>query len=421
LKTGELLSRTLAGLRIRTVYGLPLAGMAVVEMDPSAARIVARGHERIDGGTAAVHSGCGRIKLGCAASTEANRVLSSAQDIASVSSEEVKNSIELTIDVDLQEPTDVAPPEPPSVDRWGEPPQSVVERVREAKNVSMLCGPGVVRESAVWGLHDLSSAGGLGVLNTWGAKGVFDWRSHHHFATAGLQHDDFELGGLAEADLIIATGIDPLEAPPSLWEHFAHVTVEPSALARLAELWPLPRATPSMPPLRDRLSVVTQSGWKGSRVPMMPSRATFSYSWVFGSGGLVAADPGTAGYWIARTFATKELGSAQIPAEADSAGVAVACCLVARLQRSTRPVLAVVDAPVADEVHLLLDAAASLGINLAVEVWDSDGERLGSDEHRERLEKAALGSVHGTFSLATDPIQLDQMIEAAGPVVAWTR
>ena len=49
------------------------------------------------------------------------------------------------------------------------------------------------------------------MLNTWGAKGVFDWRSPHHLATAGLQAWDFELGGLADADLIIATGLDERE------------------------------------------------------------------------------------------------------------------------------------------------------------------------------------------------------------------
>ena len=62
---------------------------------------------------------------------------------------------------------------------------------------------------AVPGLHDLAVSAGIGVLNTWGAKGVFDWRSQHHLATIGLQADDFVLSGLDEADLIIATGLDP--------------------------------------------------------------------------------------------------------------------------------------------------------------------------------------------------------------------
>ena len=73
----------------------------------------------------------------------------------------------------------------------------------------LLAGPGIVSHMAVPGLHDLAVSAGIGVLNTWGAKGVFDWRSQHHLATIGLQADDFVLSGLGEADLIIATGLDP--------------------------------------------------------------------------------------------------------------------------------------------------------------------------------------------------------------------
>ena len=63
------------------------------------------------------------------------------------------------------------------------------------------------------GLHDLAVSAGVGVLNTWGAKGVFDWRSRHHLATIGLQADDFVLSGLDQADLIIATGLDQPSLP----------------------------------------------------------------------------------------------------------------------------------------------------------------------------------------------------------------
>src|SRR4029079_1263754 len=77
--------------------------------------------------------------------------------------------------------------------------------------------PGVVRAAAVPGLHAFAAAGRLGVLNTWGAKGVFDWRSRHHLATAGLQAEDFALGGLADADLIVAVGVDGGEAPADRW------------------------------------------------------------------------------------------------------------------------------------------------------------------------------------------------------------
>ena len=49
--------------------------------------------------------------------------------------------------------------------------------------------------------------------------------------------------------------------------------------------------------------------------PLAPSLVTRHYSQVCGAGGIVAADPGIAGYWVARTFATTELGGAQVPAD----------------------------------------------------------------------------------------------------------
>ena len=73
------------------------------------------------------------------------------------------------------------------------------------------------RTAAVGGLRALAAAGRLGVLNTWGAKGVFHWQSRHHWATVGLQELDFELGGLGSADLVLVTGVDEREAPPRFW------------------------------------------------------------------------------------------------------------------------------------------------------------------------------------------------------------
>jgi len=423
LNAGELLARTLESLGVGAVYGAPLRGVEVVVSEPEAAGLLSRAHARLFGERAAVHLGGGTLEvppISSAAQVSSVLKIGSAAEIAELDAGRLSAGITLCVELDLTQPTDLWPPDATSAETWSDPDERVVRHVREAGTVTILCGPGVVKDRAVHGLHDLAAAGGLGVLNTWGAKGVFDWRSRHHFATAGLQQDDFALGGLADADLVIATGVDPLEAPPRLWSDYEHVSVEPSSLARLAELWPSARRTPDMPLLRDRLSIATQAGWGDLRSPMKPSRVTLGYSRCFGSGGLVAADPGSAGYWVARTFATTEVGSVHVPAEPDSAGMAAACCLVARLESPTRAVLAAVDAPVRDEVSMVLETAARLGVDLPVEVWDPDGARLDAEAHRIRLARAALGGLHGTFSISTDPSQLDQMIDAAGPIVAWT-
>ena len=103
------------------------------------------------------------------------------------------------------------------------------------------------------------------MLNTWGAKGVFDWRSPHHLATAGLQAWDFERGGLADADLIIATGIDEREALGRVAARAGRRRAADVARTRVAErIQPREREI-AVPPLRADLAAITQAGWAAHR------------------------------------------------------------------------------------------------------------------------------------------------------------
>jgi acetolactate synthase-1/2/3 large subunit len=304
----------------------------------------------------------------------------------------------------------------PVSDRWQPAADEVVERIAAATVPVILAGPGVVVEGAVPGLHAVAAAGSVGVLNTWGAKGVFDWRSRHHLATVGLQALDFERGGLAGADLIIATGIDEREARAP-WRLAPVVEVAPGALDPLAERWSRPRTEIPVPPLRADLARITQAGWERAAAPLAPTRATRHYGLVLGAGGLVAADPGIAGYWVARTFATTVLGGAQVPGDGAARGFAIAAAVVARLAEPHRPVLAVVDA--LDDVHgRLLEIAERVGVDVAVEVWAADGEPLDAEAHLNRLRGLVAGG--GRATLATDTRQIGEMLAVAGDIVAWT-
>ena len=370
---------SLRALGVDAVYGVPLDGVPVVEVAPDLAPLLADAHHRLRGRPAGVHRGDGAI-------VDRHGV--------------------------------VVQPAPP-VDRWVPPGDDVVAALEQAEAPVVLAGPGVVLDDAVPGLHALAAAGSLGVLNTWGAKGVFDWRSRHHLATVGLQALDFRRGGLAEADLIVASGVDEREARAE-WRLAPVVEVPPSSLGPLAERWGRPRTDIAPAPLRADLARITQAGWAIGTAPLPPTRVTWHYSLVLGGGGLVAADPGPAGYWVARTFGTTGIGGAQVPADADATGFAVACALVGRLLDPSRAVLAVVDG--LGEVHeRLLEAAARLGVPVPVEVWSDsdDGAVVDGDAHLQRLEDL-VRSGSGRVSVATDPAQLDEMVAVAGPVVAWS-
>ncbi len=175
-----------------------------------------------------------------------------------------------------------------------------------------------------------------------------------------------------------------------------------------------------MPPLRAALAGVTQDGWARSSGPLAPSKVTQDYARSAAGDRFVAADPGEAGYWVARTFATTRLGGAKVPARRRHQGAAVACSVVARRRRPGWPVLAVADGPMSDATAAVLAAADELGVPVALELWDPAGPALDADAHVERL-TTMLASDRTTIAyLAVDPTQLERMVAAAGPVTAWS-
>ena len=473
---GRLLGRVLRAAGVDATYGWPLAGVDVVDA-PSArvAALMAESHRRVHGRPAAVHRGDGVVVIGggIAADTDAGAhadaggdagstvVVASADDLLGLvgaahtaawaipgtggerlgatdgnsgdsAPPAVAESpgfptaapapsliVRLALDLDAPAP-DVLPSPPIPTDRWVEPDDDLVTALAAARRPVVLAGPGVVWAGAVPGLHAAAAVANVGVLNTWGAKGVFDWRSRHHLATVGLQARDFELGGLAEADLVVTTGVDPAEAPEARWRGTSTVVdVPPGALDPLSGRWSRPPGDIPVPPLRAGLARVTQEGWASTGTPLAPSLVTRHYGQVCGAGGLVAADPGIAGYWVARTFATTELGGAQVPATAGAHGFAIACALVARLRSPNRPVLAVVDEPAPEIVHEALEVAARLGVPVPVEVWGADGETLAPDEHLARLRAEVNAEQPRPVTLEVDGGQLGRMIDVAGDVVAW--
>jgi hypothetical protein len=431
IAAGQLLGRWLRVQGIDTVYGRSLAGLRVVEVDdPVVATRLAAAHRRVNGQPAAVHTGDGRLLLsrtgssgsapsgGAAGTTELT--ITDPGDLLEASVPLSVGSFRLRLDLDLATPApDAVPSAPPSVDGWMEPDADHVKALATARSPVVLAGPGVVDSRATAGLNALAAAGSLGVLNTWGAKGVLDWRSRHHWATVGLQVRDFELGGLNAADLIVATGVDAAEAPDERWQLAPFLVAPPGSLGPLAEQWSRPDVELTMPPLRAALASVTQQGWAVEQAPLAPTRVTRHYGRCFGDGGLVAADPGVSGYWVARTLPTTELGAVQVPAEPDAGGFAPACALAARLRRPSRSVLAVVDGPPSPAVHAVLEAAEHLGVGIPLEVWDPSGPALAAADHLDRLRRLAVDERPAPVSLATDPAQLGQMVDAAGPVVAW--
>ncbi len=411
---------------IDATYGAPFGALEVVPVAVNVAPLLAAAHQRVHLARAAAHRGGGVFSLP-GLDDEPSRTIevdSAEALLAALPALSSSGDVEVRITLDPDQPVqDSVPPPVAPRDNWLEPTEDALEAAGAATNVVLLAGPGVIWDGAVPGLHDLAVSAGVGVLNTWGAKGVFDWRSLHHWATVGLQADDFVLSELNRADLIIATGLDPAESPDHRWRLAPALTVNPAGLAPLAERWRTHHRPPvTMPPLRARLAEVTQLGWRVAASPLPPSRVTMHYGECVTAGALVAADAGDAGFWVARTLGTTRLGAVIVPPRSVP-GFAAACVAVSRLRHPGRPALAVIDRADAEATAPIVEAAAGLGVGVPVEAWDPDGDRLDADAHRERLRRLVLGGLpagDGPCTLATDPRQLAEMIGVAGPIVAWT-
>jgi thiamine pyrophosphate-dependent enzyme len=426
IPAAELWRRVALVSSIDATYGAPFGALQVVPMSGAVAPLFAAAHQRVHGARAAAHRGDGVFWLPGLGHELCRTIEADSAEalVAAVPALSSAGEVEIRCTLDPDQPVEsFVPPPPAPDDNWVEPAAEAVEALGAASNLVLLAGPGVVAHGSVPGLHDLAVSAGVGVLNTWGAKGVFDWRSRHHLATIGLQADDFVLSGLDQADLIIATGLDHAESPDDRWRLAPAFTIPPAGLAPLAERIDHTGRVPlTMPPLRARLAEVTQRGWAAGIQPLSPSRATMHYAEQVAGGALVAADAGAAGFWVARTLGTTRLGAVIVPSTS-SPGFAAACVAVSLLRHPGRPALAVIDLAQAEATAAVAAAAATLGIRVPVEAWDPDGARLDADAHRERLRRLLLGGVpagNGLCTLATDPRQLSEMIEVAGPIVAWT-
>lgn len=174
----------------------------------------------------------------------------------------------------------------------------------------MLVGPGVVDAGCVGGLHAFADRHRCGVVNTWGAKGVFRWDDPRHFGTAGLQAWDFEMAGLGEVDVLVTSGLDPDEVTSAPWNGRAEIIdLAPGDLASFDG--PLPDGSLERPPLYTELAAVV--GPMYDQPGSAPARAA-ALGATLPADGIVVAAPGLVGFWLARTFPTTRPGSILITA-----------------------------------------------------------------------------------------------------------
>ena len=397
-------------------------------MPGAVATLFAAAHQRVHGARAAAHRGDGVFWLPGPGHERRRTIEAGSAEalVAAVPALSSAGEVEIRFTLDPDQPVEsFVPPPPAPDDNWVEPAEEAVEAVGAAANLVLLAGPGVVAQGSVPGLHDLAVSAGVGVLNTWGAKGVFDWRSRHHLATIGLQADDFVLSGLDRADLIIATGLDHAESPDDRWRLAPALTIPPAGLAPFAE-----RCRSHGPRAVDHAAAAGPPGGgdaagMGCRDPAAVAEPR--HHALCGTGGRRCAGRG-------RRRRRRLLGGAHArhdPARGGDRPVDVRSGIRRRLRGglaapSPRPSGAGRDRPRPGRG----DGSGRLG--RCGDAGDPcSGRGRGTPTAIVSMpmpigsgcagcSSAGLPAGNGLCTLATDPRQLSEMIEVAGPIVAWT-
>jgi hypothetical protein len=429
MTVGAVLEDRLRQLGVERIYGLPLGGLRHVDVDdPDLAVLLADSDGRI-----AHHDGSGRLgaallegpilhlssQPGGTAALLTVRSLDEALDaLVDPPGMTIPGTSALHLDLDLSAPVEGAVTFP----RAERQPVMTLDPAMAELRMVLVVGPGVVRASAVDAVTSLTRATGAGVLNTWGAKGVERWDSPFHFGTAGLQQRDFELAGIHSADVVIVSGLDPDESSAEDLGSWTVQEVPPKQLAALTHRWPRGHRIPTRPPLYDTIAGVVTPLYESDEVPLTAPRASLHLSGALPDGGIVVADPGAAGFWIARTLPTSFPGSVCVPAtRAD--GFAAAAALVCALEQ--RPCFAVsdqVDGPdgMDDATAAVLALAESMDLPVTLQLWGPAGKLAGSAGHIEQLSRSLAGDgvrILDVPVLTADTAELERV---AGPLRAWS-
>jgi hypothetical protein len=250
---------------------------------------------------------------------------------------------------------------------------------------------------------------GVGVLNTFSVKGLFRWDDPAHLGTIGLQARDVELAGLldADVDVVLAVGLDERELGLADLGPRAEMVTSTELASWEGRVEPAPRGR-----LYDELRAALLPLYDSEEVPLTPAAAVADLGAVLPAGGLVCADPGPAGLWVARALPTLELGSVYVPA-VDTPELALQRARTAAAQG--RAVVLLTDRDVAAEPGVVVERWVE-----AARMAPAASEPSGRTARRARLE-AGLANGGGLFETPVEFALTDVLIGVAGPVTAWTR
>ena len=279
----------------------------------------------------------------------------------------------------------------------------------------IIVGPGVLRDGAAADVADFVTRTGAGVMTTMGAIGVVPFDHPSWCGVVGIQVDDPALGGLDACELVIAVGVHDEELGESLPMNAQLLEVEPWHLPFLATDWPAIESIAAPSSLVEACAAVFGDHREATGSPLHPVRAVLDVFDAIDPDVQVYVDSGPAGFWFARGVVPMPMGRVVVPARAAD-GFAISAAIVSALD-GTRSVA--ITMPGSSLENELLDLAAALDLGIVVEQWGDDVVGGDPSQHRANLVAAMSDSGLSVTGVSVDLAAAAELVDLAGPVVAW--
>jgi len=270
--------------------------------------------------------------------------------------------------------------------------------LKQAKRPIILAGNGCIRKRASEQLRRFCESTGIGVVNTFMAKGAVDMDLDYCLYTIGLSSKDHASLAIDDADLILTLGFDMVEYHPRLWNAGGNKTIihadflaaeidqdyipEVELIGDLAHtLWMFNERLDQTPSLkfdvesqrkaRQRMTAdFAEHSNDISIGTIRPQKVLWDARQALNPEDILLSDVGAHKMWIARYYQCHNPNTCLIPNGFCSMGFALPGAIAASLVHPDRKVLAIAG----DAGFLMnsqeMETAKRLDSNIVVMVWE---------------------------------------------------
>ncbi len=317
---------------------------------------------------------------------------------------EKPGAVHIELPEDIAKKDAAAEPITPRRFRRSVPDDKIVDlafnMLKRSKRPIILAGNGCIRRRASDQLRQFCEASGIGVVNTFMAKGAVDMDAEYCLYTIGLSSRDHVSLAIDDADLIITLGFDMVEYHPRLWnpdgnkpiihadflaaEIDAHYHPEVELIGDLAHtLWMLNERLAQSPGLefdigmqqasrRHMAEDFSEYSDDRSTGSIRPQKVLWDVRQAMGPQDILLSDVGAHKMWIARYYQCHEPNTCLIPNGFCSMGFALPGAIAASLVHPERRILSICG----DGGFLMncqeMETATRLRSNIVVMVWEDN-------------------------------------------------